>query len=123
VIEHVEDLYGFLRRLRRAGEYKIFHIPLDFSVYSALGPTLMRGRRALGHIHYFTGATALVTLQDAGYEVIDHFYTFGGVEAPGAPNKSAGAKVLRVARRVQYHVNKELMVRMLSGASLLVLAK
>ena len=48
VIEHVEDLYGFLRRLRRAGEYKIFHIPLDISVYSALGPTLMRGRRALG---------------------------------------------------------------------------
>lgn len=123
VIEHVEDIYGLLRRLRPAGEYKIFHIPLDFSVYSALGNTLMRGRRAMGHIHYFTRATALATLSDAGYEIVDSFYTFGGIEAPGPPNQSAGARALRVARRMLYAVNKELMVRCLSGASVLVLAK
>jgi hypothetical protein len=123
VVEHVEDYFGFLRRLRGLGTHKIFHIPLDISAYSAMGPTLMRGRQAMGHIQYFTRATALATLRECGYEVVDYFYTFGAIEAPGAPNKSAAAKALRVARRMLYYVNKELMVRVLGGASVLVLAK
>ena len=32
VFEHVEDYFGFLRKLKRYGTYKIFHIPLDLSV-------------------------------------------------------------------------------------------
>jgi hypothetical protein len=123
VVEHVEDYFGFLRRLKGLGTYKVFHIPLDISAYSAMGPTLMRGRQAMGHIQYFTRATALATLRECGYEVVDHFYTFGAIEAPGAPNKSAAAKALRIARRMLYYVNKELMVRVLGGASVLVLAK
>ena len=62
-------------------------------------------------------------LRECGYEVVEQFYTFGGVEAPGAPNKSAAAKALRVARKMLYYVNRELMVRVLGGASVLVLAK
>jgi cyclopropane fatty-acyl-phospholipid synthase-like methyltransferase len=123
VVEHVEDYFGFLRRLRGLGTHKVFHIPLDISAYSAMGATLMRGRRAMGHIQYFTRATALATLQECGYEVVDHFYTFGAIEAPGAPNKSAAAKALRLARRMLYYINRELMVRGLGGASVLVLAK
>jgi hypothetical protein len=123
VVEHVEDYFGFLRKLKGLGTHKIFHIPLDICAYSAMGAMLMRGRKAMGHIQYFTRATALATLRECGYDVVDHFYTFGAIEAPGAPNKSAAAKALRVARRMLYYVNKELMVRVLGGASVLVLAK
>src|SRR5438105_3762778 len=34
VVEHVPDYLSFLTRLRTKGEYKIFHVPLDISVYS-----------------------------------------------------------------------------------------
>ena len=122
VVEHVEDYFDFLRRLRGLGTHKVLHIPLDISAYSALGGTLMRGRQAMGHIQYFTRATALATLRECGYELVDDFYTFGAIEAPGAPNNSAAAKALRLTRRMLYYVNKELMVRVLGGASVLVLA-
>ena len=32
VIEHVEDLYGFLAQLKTKGKYKVFHIPLDLNI-------------------------------------------------------------------------------------------
>ena len=34
VIEHVEDYLGFLRKLKKYGKYKIFHIPFDQSSFS-----------------------------------------------------------------------------------------
>lgn len=76
VIEHVEDYFGFLRKLRRKSHYKIFHIPLDLSVQTVLRASpLLRDRASVGHIHYFTKELALQTLKDVGYEIHDHFYT------------------------------------------------
>ncbi len=65
VVEHVEDCYGFLRKLRDLARYKVMHIPLDLSAYAVTGRTLMRARESLGHIHYFTRATALRWLKRA----------------------------------------------------------
>ena len=77
VIEHVEDYYGFLRKLQVKGEFKVFRIPLDIS---ALGVAqscrhILTERETVGHIHYFTKDLALAALEDTGYEVIDFFYT------------------------------------------------
>ena len=75
VFEHVEDYFGFLRKLREKAEYKIFHIPLDLSVQTVLRSSpIIKGRKSVGHIHYFTKETALETLKDTGYEIIDYFY-------------------------------------------------
>jgi SAM-dependent methyltransferase len=122
VIEHVRDVYGFLEKLRPRGVYKVFHVPLDINAVSAVGPTLMHGRKAMGHIHYFTRATALATLADAGYEVIDWFYTFG-IDSPGQTPKTLYERAKRVARRTVKLVSHEWMVRLVGGASVLVLAK
>src|SRR5437899_1355768 len=69
VFEHVEDYLGFLRQLRSRGTFKIFHIPLDVSVYSVIRNYPMKIREAAGHLHYFTKDTALASLEHAGYRI------------------------------------------------------
>ena len=82
VFEHVEDYFGFLRKLRPMGTYKVFHIPLDLSVQTVFrSEPIMKGRREVGHIHYFTKDTALATLNDTGYQVIDYAYTSGSLDS------------------------------------------
>jgi cyclopropane fatty-acyl-phospholipid synthase-like methyltransferase len=121
VIEHVEDYFSFLRELKKKGTYKILHIPLDLSVQTVLRMSpILQGRKQVGHIHYFTKETALASLRDLGYEIVDHFYTAGMLELPGKALKS---KLLNLPRRLFFGLHKDLAVRMLGGYSLLVLAK
>ena len=75
VMEHVEDIFGFLRDLRSHGKNFIFHIPLDMTVYGLLRGIPSINRKAFGHIHYFSRDTALSTLADCGYVVSRWFYT------------------------------------------------
>ena len=121
VIEHVEDYFGFLRVVRGKAEHKLFHIPLDICVQRVLlCAPILRRRRELGHIHYFTKETALATLHDTGYEIVDYFYTGGSLERPTSSILySLGKWPLRLASIL----NKDLAVRILGGHSLMVLAK
>jgi SAM-dependent methyltransferase len=120
VFEHVEDSFGFLRALKKKGENKIFHIPLDISLQSVLrSDGLLHTRDLYGHIHYYTKETALRTLQDTGYKILDYFYTPRAVETGGAQLKR---KVLYFPRRLFFGINHDLAVRILGGFSLLVLA-
>lgn len=121
VIEHVEDYYGFLRKMRERGEYKIFHIPLDLSLQRVLRVSpLLKVRDVLGHIQYFTKETALETLKDTGYEVIDYFYTGGSLELP---DQYWTQHIWKLPRKLAYKINQDLAVRVLGGYSLLVLTK
>ena len=121
VFEHVEDYFGFLRKLRVKGQYKLFHIPLDLSAQEVLrGKPLINARRNVGHIHYFSKETALATLEDCGYRVLDHFYTSGRTDLGGLGWKS---QLMRIPRQALYKVNPDTAARMLGGYSLLVLAQ
>jgi SAM-dependent methyltransferase len=119
VFEHVEDCYGFLRNFRATGVHKVFHIPLDLSVQSVLRGSPMKHRAAIGHIHYFTKETALATLRDTGYEVVDHVYTAGALELA----KGLKANLMKLPRKACFAIHKDMTVRVLGGWSLLVLAK
>lgn len=120
VFEHVEDYPGFLRELRSRAALKIFHIPLDLSVQSVLrGKPILRLRAQAGHLHYFTKETALAALHDAGYSVVDWFYTPGAIANP----RSATARLATWPRKLLSAVHQDLTVRILGGYSLLVLAK
>jgi len=121
VCEHVEDCRGFLRQLRTKGKYKIFHFPLDISVQSVCRMTpILEARRVLGHLHYFTKETALQTLRDTGYEVIDFFYTSHAIELPGQSFKSMAVRPLR---RLFYRLAPDLTVRALGGFSMMILTR
>lgn len=121
VIEHVEDYFSFLRNLKPKSEYKIFHIPLDISVQMVVRCSpIIRARERVGHIHYFTKETALATLKDTGYEILDYFYTPGLLELP---NRSWKSKILKIPRKLMFYLNRDITVRILGGYSLLVLTK
>ncbi len=120
VFEHVEDYMGFLKYLKNIGKQFIFHIPLDISVQSILRGKLNLVRSNVGHIHYFTKESALASLQDCGYEIVDHMYTGTVVELP---SQSLLSSLAMYPRKALFALNKDFSVRLLGGYSLLVLAK
>jgi len=122
VVEHIEDYFGFLRTIRNKGKYKIFHIPLEMSVIKTLFPSyLIKSRKKAGHIQYFNKDTALATLADTGYEIIDYFYTNGSNELQSSRNWEN--MMLKFPRKILYLINNDLPAKLLGGYSLLVLAK
>jgi len=121
VFEHIEDYFGFLRKFGKKGKYKLFHIPLDLTVSSVLRSSpIINSRSLAGHIHYFTKETALATLKDTGYEVVDFEYTKGALEIPKQDLKT---NLLKLPRKLLYSIHQDLTARILGGFSLLVLAK
>jgi SAM-dependent methyltransferase len=121
VLEHVEDYIGFLRGLRGTATHMVLHIPLDASAQSVLrAEPLLDLRRRSGHLHYFTRDTALATLETAGYELIDGFYTRGSLERPP---QSALSMLARWPRRALFGMDPDLAARMLGGFSLMVLVR
>jgi len=120
VIEHVQDYYGFLNGIRQKSELKIFHIPLDLSVQAVLRKRgLLKRREMHGHIQYFTKETALETLKDVGYELLDYFFTPRCIEL----GEETVQKIARLPRKICFAIHQDLTVRILGGYSLLVLAK
>ncbi|WP_149242260.1 class I SAM-dependent methyltransferase [Dyadobacter sp. 32] len=121
VFEHVDDYLGFLKKCKNLAEYKVFHIPLDMTVQKILRKqVLMDARHNVGHLHYFTRETALATLRDAGYEIIDSNFTPWGFEMP---QKSLLKRIFRLPFWLFYQFNADLAVRIMGGSSLIVLAK
>ncbi|HUY12655.1 MAG TPA: methyltransferase domain-containing protein [Terriglobia bacterium] len=120
VIEHVEDYFGFLNGIRPESDLKIFHFPLDLSVQAvARRRGLLKRRELYGHIQYFTKETALETLKDVGYELLDYFYTPRCIELA----KETIQKVAVLPRKICFAIHQDLTVRILGGYSLLVLAR
>ena len=120
VIEHLPDYFSFLQKLKARGVYKIFHIPLDLSVQTVLRKNgLLKRREMYAHLHYFSKETALRTLSDAGYEVLDCFYTPRSIDFGSAP----GQMFLRLPRRLLFTIHKDFTARLLGGFSLLALAR
>jgi hypothetical protein len=79
----------------------------------------MKLRSSVGHVHYFTKETALATLKDTGYEIIDYFYTNGSE----LPNRGWKANLMKLPRKMSFLIDQDLAARMLGGFSLMVLAK
>jgi cyclopropane fatty-acyl-phospholipid synthase-like methyltransferase len=121
VFEHVEDYFSFLRTLKSKAKYKIFHIPLDLSAQAALRPSsFTRVRKLIGHLHYFTKETALATLEDTGYNILDWHYTCGAVELSSYRWQGG---FMKLPRRLLFTLNPDLAAKALGGFSLLVLAE
>ncbi|MFL5459424.1 MAG: class I SAM-dependent methyltransferase [Gemmatimonadales bacterium] len=121
VIEHVEDVFGFLRRLQPKGTHHIFHIPLDMTVSSVLrGTPLSWARENLGHVHFFSVETATAILRDAGYTIVDYFYTAGVLELG---RQTPRQRLFRIPTQLAWRFSKALTAKILSGFSVLVLAR
>jgi SAM-dependent methyltransferase len=119
VFEHVPDYMGFLEKLSGRADLTIFHIPLEINLVSILRRNMTESRKAV-HLHYFNRDTALATLADCGYEIIDDFYTesFRRLPRPSLKNKITG-----LVYRLIFSRSKDLAVKLFGDCSLIVLAK
>jgi len=115
VIEHLQNPFAFLEKIRDQSQYKIFHIPLDLSVQTILRGKLLQWRKSVGHIHYFTKELALAMLQDTGYEVVDHFYTASLADLPAKTWKS---RIAKLPVKIMFAMHNNLTVRILGGIRL-----
>lgn len=120
VIEHVPDPFAFLSGIRGSAEYFVFIIPLDLSAITvARERPLLRQRRDVGHIHYFTKNLALSLLTECGYSVVEWNYSGATLRAP---RKSWKTKLAVLPRILVQAPNRDWGVRLLGGETLVVLA-
>ncbi len=122
VFEHVDDYLGFLKLCNNKAKNTIFHIPLDITVMGLLTNSIMHRRKNLGHLHYFTKDTAIATLADSGFEIVDFFYTEWFFDFKER-RKSLGSRILFLIRKGLYMIDKDFAVKMFGGVSLIVLTK
>ncbi len=116
VVEHVDDYFGFIRKCKDKAAYKIIKVPLELSVRSILLNQHFKNRKRVGHIHYFSKDSFLLTLQDCGLEIIDYQYHSGPID-------SRTAKFSRLRSFLFNVSNKDIFVRLTGGYGLFVLAK
>jgi hypothetical protein len=125
VFEHIPDYYGFLEKCKHKATYKIFHIPLDMHIVNLLFNRFSFLNNKCGHIHYFSFDTAIRTLQDCGYEIIDFEFTNTGFTYLNPKRKVKLSSRICVLPRLFSSIilGKNFSTRLLGGNSLLVLTK
>ena len=125
VFEHVEDYIGFLDKIRRRTKWIMFHIPIDISVMALLRNSkwMLDMRRNYGHLHYFSKPTALATIRDVGFEVVDCFYTddltISSESVPAAPVR----RLYYEFRKLICRANEDFAAQLFNSYNLMVLAK
>lgn len=117
VFEHVPDYLGFLCSLRERAKHIVFHIPLDMHCSAILRNLHKDVREAVGHLHYFTRPTALATLVDCGYRVLEERYTRGALARLGG-HRGLKTDLANVVRKL---FADDLSAKLFGGYSLLVL--
>jgi SAM-dependent methyltransferase len=121
VFEHVEDYMSFLRKLSRRARWFVFHIPLEMHLSALLRDRQLHARRQVGHLHYFSRATALATLEDTGYRIVNVEYTKLSQETQeGRRTLTIVANLFRAGAQA---VSVDLAAKLLGGYSLLVLCR
>jgi len=122
VIEHIDDFYHFLQRLKTRGRQFIFHIPLDLSCRTLLKPHVLKYQRDLvGHIHYFSKEMVEWMLKDCGYEIIDWNYTKPIIDTEQASGVKHNLK--KFLRNTSFRLHKDWSAKLWGGYSMLILAK
>jgi len=121
VFEHVEDYMSFLRKLSRRARWFVFHIPLEMHLSALLRDRQLHARRQVGHLHYFSRATALATLEDTGYRIVAAEYTNLSVETQ--EGRRALTILANVVRSGVQAISTDLAAKLLGGYSLLVLCR
>ncbi|UUX91691.1 class I SAM-dependent methyltransferase [Methanoplanus endosymbiosus] len=121
IIEHIEDYFSFLKKIKDKSKYKILHIPLEFFAVSAVYQSfIMNQRKNVGHLHYFSKETVIQTLKELDYEIIDYFYTPGFSLGHDYGLKD---RLINIPRKYLYPLNNDLTVRIFGGYSLMILVK
>ncbi|HET6992826.1 MAG TPA: class I SAM-dependent methyltransferase [Bacteroidia bacterium] len=119
VIEHIENYFQFLDKIVSRGEYTVFHIPLDMSVWTIYREkVLIESKKRVGHIHNFTEDFIISVLEDHGFKVIDKIYT-----KPMFESMTVKQRIANGIRKFTYLLNKKFATKFMGGYSIMVLCK
>ena len=77
-------------------------------------------REGYGMVNYFTKELILQTLKDAGYDIVDYFYTSSSTDVP---SKELVQNLVKFPRKMLFALNQDFAARILGGYRLLVLTK
>jgi SAM-dependent methyltransferase len=127
VFEHVPDYIGFLNQIKKRSAWIIFHIPLDACAKDIIGKShyMLYMRERYGHLHYFTKESAIATLTNAGFDVVDWFFTndfeISKDMIPGW--RKPKARIIHEVRRLLYRFKPSLAAACFSNFNLMLLAK
>lgn len=119
VFEHIEDHFGFLRALRKRGRQFVFNIPLDMNIVKLATGGIRHAREEVGHLHYFNQYSAIHTLQDCGYRIIDQHLSVAFLANPPRNLRQWAVLPLRLLSLV---FGKRFASRVFGGISLVVTA-
>lgn len=120
VLEHLQDPFVFLERIKGRGRHYVFHFPLDLSALSVLRESpLLHVHDKVGHLHFFTRRLALALLQDCGYTVLESRYTGAALSGP---RRRWQARLAQIPRKLVFAVNRDVGARLLGGETLMVIA-
>ena len=121
VLEHQEDPYTFLRKLKPYSKLKVLHIPLENTCLTMLYPTFQKHQHdTVGHRWYFTKDTAFQMLEDCGYKIIRWEYTHCYKLSRWYGWKDA---VLKPVRYILFAIWPDIAQRMVGGCSVMVVAE
>lgn len=120
VIEHIDDYYTFLSKIKGKSKYFIFHIPLDISVKALVRSDFLISWDSVGHIHFFTSEIAKKVIEKAGFRILDTMVTKAPIELLKSKVKK---RLLSYVHRLIYTFSPQFAIRVLGGYSLLILAK
>ncbi|TND09502.1 MAG: hypothetical protein FD123_1093 [Bacteroidetes bacterium] len=119
VIEHIENYFEFLRKLKHQAPYFIFHIPLDLCTWTLFREEmLIESKKRVGHIHNFSPKFIRSILDDLGYETVDWFYT-----PPQFENMTGKQRFVNGFRKLFFAISKNFAVKTFGGYSIMLLAK
>ena len=121
VFEHIEDYMGFLRKLSGRSRWFVFHITLDMHISALLRDRQLHARQQVGHLHYFSRATALATLADTGYRIVDEELT--RLSQQTLESRRPLTLLANAVRRSMQLLSADFAAKLLGGYSLLVLAE
>ena len=118
VLEHQEDYFSFLRKIKPKSEYKIIQTPLEINLFHLIKNSFLTFRDSVGHLHFFNDQMVFRIMKETGYEIIDFLYA----DYLDFPNQPLLYKFLGLGRNLIFGLNKSWGTR-LGGYSLMVLAK
>jgi 2-polyprenyl-3-methyl-5-hydroxy-6-metoxy-1,4-benzoquinol methylase len=124
VFEHVQDTYKFLKKLKDKGDFFLFNIPLEISLFSMIRKKniFKHSFENVGHLHFYTKRTALLTLENIGFKILNSNLVNNRFEE-FKKNKKLHSLIINIPQYILEKLGKNLACSIFGGYSLVVLAK
>lgn len=124
VFEHIQDKYDFLLKLKNKGNFFLFNIPLEISLFSMIRKKniFKHSFDNVGHLHFYTKRTALLTLENSGFKILN-FNLVNNRFEDFKKNKKIYSLIINIPQYIVEKLGKTLSSSIFGGYSLVVLAK